>query len=190
MQKGGILIWIIIGTVVVLVAGGTYYLSRSSSPKPSVTPIAVSQTPQPTPSPSDASPAPTSAGETANWKTYTTNSGKYTFKYPQNLIVKEYTQGGPPNSPKVIQPSLVITPPHTDKELSESISISVYNNSNNYSLEDWITKYVFRGPYKYTNVTIDGHHAIRSSEIPSAFEEDQVFVVNSGKIYQIGPDFC
>lgn len=68
-QKGQIQILIGI-LILVIIAGGAYFLGKSSGPKPS-TPI-TSQTPQPTPSPT---PDPT-----ANWKIYT---GKYvTFEYP------------------------------------------------------------------------------------------------------------
>lgn len=47
MQKGQILIWIIVGSLVIALAGGAYYLGRSTSPKPS-TPTVTSPTPQPT----------------------------------------------------------------------------------------------------------------------------------------------
>jgi len=95
MQKGQILIWIIVGALVIAVAGGAYYLGRSTSPKPSPAPTVTSQTPQPTssPSPSDASPAPTGAGETANWKTYTNTTFNYSIKYPPEVSLEEKPGG-------------------------------------------------------------------------------------------------
>lgn len=82
MQKGQILIWIIVGSLLIALAGGAYYLGRSTSPKPQATPV-VSQTPQPTPSPSS------SPDETANWKTYTNSKYGYSVKYPPNLETSE-----------------------------------------------------------------------------------------------------
>lgn len=79
MQKGQAFIWIIVGSLVIAIAGGAYYLGRPTSPKPSSNPVITSQTPQPTLNP-DASPAPTGVGETSTWKTY---QGKYfSFQYP------------------------------------------------------------------------------------------------------------
>lgn len=80
MQKGQTPILIIVGIlVVVVIAGGAYYLGRTTNPKPSPTPVVTSQSPQPTP---NASPTPTDAGETANWITYTNIKANYSFKYP------------------------------------------------------------------------------------------------------------
>lgn len=79
MQKGQILIWIIVGAMVIAVAGGAYYLGRSTSPKPSATTTVTSQTPQPTPTSSSI------PDETTNWKTYANEKFKISFKYPSNL---------------------------------------------------------------------------------------------------------
>ena len=70
--------------VLILAAiGGAYYLGTK---KPSVVPtqVVTSQTPQPTPA---ASPAPTGAGETATWKTYTNTVHKFSIKYPNTFKV-------------------------------------------------------------------------------------------------------
>ena len=84
MQKGQILIWVIVGTLIIVVAGGAYFLGRSTSPKPSATPTVISQTPQPIPSPSP-SPVPsttTTVSKTDGNGTYTDISAGFTFKYP------------------------------------------------------------------------------------------------------------
>ena len=138
-------------------------------------------------SPKTAQPSPTSSDRTANWKIYTNSTGKYLLLYPPTLIAKEFTKTKDPNSPEDIPPSLVLSPNHNDNELSESIGVSVYKNQNNYSLKDWVTNEVWQGTknIKYTSLTIDGEPAIRTSEIPREFEEDQVFVEKNNKIYQI-----
>lgn len=75
------------------VTGGAYFFGKSQSPKPQPpSPVFVSPTPQATPVSSsipDASPAPTGAGETANWKTYTNTKYGFSLKYPDNLKIIE-----------------------------------------------------------------------------------------------------
>lgn len=79
MQKGQALVLILVGILIIIsVAGGAYFLGKSSTPKPQP-PKPVVQTPQPTP---DASPVPTGTGETANWKTYTSIKYGYSIDYP------------------------------------------------------------------------------------------------------------
>ena len=48
MQRGQVLIFLLVGILFIAVAGGAYYLGRQTTPKPSPTPTVVSQTPQPT----------------------------------------------------------------------------------------------------------------------------------------------
>lgn len=53
-EGGQIIIWIIVGALVIAIAGGAYYLGRSTSPKSSTNPAVTSQTPQPITSPSSS----------------------------------------------------------------------------------------------------------------------------------------
>lgn len=93
MQKGQILIWIIVGAMIIAAAGGAYFLGRSTSPKPPTTPTVVSQTPQPTPTPS--------ADETANWKTLTSEELGFSIKYPNTWSIKPVPQSPTdPNPPR------------------------------------------------------------------------------------------
>lgn len=108
MQKGQVLIWVIVGTLIIAVAGGTFYLGRSITPKPSPALPSI-LTPSPTP---DASPAPDGAGATANWKTYTgetmyttDGSSKFSIKYPPEWWINEnelHLQGARAGSEDVI----------------------------------------------------------------------------------------
>lgn len=80
MQKGFLLIWILVGVlVIVAVAGGAYFLGRQTTPKPS--PAPVSQNVQPTPTP-DETANPDSIG--ANWKIYEDLELGFSLKYPFN----------------------------------------------------------------------------------------------------------
>jgi len=99
MQKGQIFIWMIVGALVILVAGGSLFYTNYSNNRTKTVPnpVITSQTPPqptPSPSPSNASPTPTGAGETANWKTYTDPVSGYTVKYPPNWTLTEGPKKG------------------------------------------------------------------------------------------------
>ncbi len=79
MQKGQILIWIIVGGLVIVIAGGAlFYTNYSNNRTKSFLTPTVSQTPQPTP-----------VDETANWKTYTNNKYAFSLNYPPNWKIEE-----------------------------------------------------------------------------------------------------
>lgn len=103
MQKGNSLIFLLVGIVILVVAGGAFYLGRSTSPKPLPTPIIISQNPEPTPTSTstDASPAPIGSGETANWKTYTNSQYSFSFKYPPSYSYKANHVATSPNYPEI-----------------------------------------------------------------------------------------
>lgn len=98
MEKGQTVLWIMVGVLIIAgIAGGAYYLGKSTTPKSSPAPVVTSpaatqrgeQTSQSSPI-KDASPAPTGAGETANWKTYTDNIDNFTVRYPQSWTVNRF----------------------------------------------------------------------------------------------------
>jgi len=85
MQKGSILIFLLMGIFILGVAGGAYYLARSTSSKPPASPTVISQTPQPTPTPFNETANPDSIG--ANWKTYVNETYKYSLKVPNDWVI-------------------------------------------------------------------------------------------------------
>lgn len=92
-QKGQVLIFLIVGMLVVAIAGGAFYLGKTFQ-KTAPTPLTVSQTPRSSVSlapQSTAVPQPTLVpDETANWKTYT--SKDISFKYPSTwTIIDNYS---------------------------------------------------------------------------------------------------
>ncbi len=130
-MKGFFQIWLIVGALVILIAGGAYYFGYDHGWEKS-TNSQISQTPQPispTPSP-DASPAPTGAGETANWKTYTNTKAGYSIKYPDDYTLTVDNDLIYDGVPAVsIAPTTPTFPPS-----NYSISIATEKNSKNLSL--------------------------------------------------------
>lgn len=86
MQKGQALIFLLVGILVIVVAGGAFYLGRQTTPKSSPVSVVTSQTPQPT---TNTNPESTSSAETSDWKIYTNNEFNYTMKYPNDLEITQ-----------------------------------------------------------------------------------------------------
>lgn len=88
MQKGQGLIFIIVGILVTaLIAGGAYYLGRSTSPKPSANPV-VTSTATPFSTPLSTETLVKMDDETTHWKTYTNTQLGFEMKYPPEKIVE------------------------------------------------------------------------------------------------------
>lgn len=77
-QKGLSLILIIVGIGIVgTLVGGVYYLGKFQTLKPqSQNPVISQTTPMPSPTPD----------EIANWKTFRSTNGRYSIKYPSDII--------------------------------------------------------------------------------------------------------
>ena len=95
MQKGQAPILILVGILIIAVAGGAYYLGtfknvKLQSQNPVVTSIQVSASPVSS-STFVASSTPISSDETANWKIYINSQFGFSVKYPPSWILHEYS---------------------------------------------------------------------------------------------------
>lgn len=77
-MKGFSQIWIIVGALIVIIAGGAYYLGRFTYPKPSPNPAVTSPTPQP------ISPTPT-----GDEKTFCSNKLNFCIQVPAEWKASE-----------------------------------------------------------------------------------------------------
>ena len=160
MQKGFGLIYILIGVLILVsVAGGTYYLGRQATLKPSPASVITSQTPHPTLAP-DASPVPTGVRETANWKTYTNTVYGYSISYPSGWSAITGLTCQMDTSATTTQDSLICLTPHslplTADQVSgkdfqgtidaqnkfQAISIRIYIKPAGISSHDYFKQYI------------------------------------------------
>lgn len=91
MQKGQTLIWVIAGALII--AGGVFYLGRSSNPKPSPTQIVTSQTPQSSPNAGPTEFKQETYNPPSGWKKFNSNLLKLSFYYPSEFKVTESGEG-------------------------------------------------------------------------------------------------
>lgn len=92
MQKGFGIIYILIGILVLgLVAGGAYYLGKSTSPQPTPQPFypPPSSTPSLPPLDKNLPILNKTSDQTANWKTYTNQKFHYSLEYPSTWYIGE-----------------------------------------------------------------------------------------------------
>jgi len=85
-------ILLLIVIIIILIAVGGKYLALNSKPKPEPVVSKVTPTSGPTPLPSitsvkESSPTASPIDETANWKTYTSQEGKYSIRYPDSVKI-------------------------------------------------------------------------------------------------------
>lgn len=94
-QKGLMLLILGVAILLIIVAGGAYYLGSKNTnltSKPEVPQPATSAT---TPT---LNPITSTEDSTAGWKTYTSTEGKYSIKYPQDWVVEVYKEKYPYNT--------------------------------------------------------------------------------------------
>lgn len=163
-QKGFFPIMIGMIILLIVVAGGAYYLgtqnsksnlpSTSQSNQPTVSPTENSQYP-----PSTITPSPTS-GTMVNWKSYISTKAKYSFKYPP-----EWPLVSVPESPQctVCIETFVFSPAYNPNSGDTNIAvIQVFKESNIKSLDDYVNIHVkgdqSKVDLKYT--TVGGERAV------------------------------
>ncbi len=158
MQKGQTPVLILVGIlIIIVVAGGAYFLGKSANSKPSSTPVVTSQSPQPALIPQstpDASPAPTGAGETTNWKIYTNSEYGFSFKYPSNW---KYEPN--PAFPTTIAFFEVgVTPIHHDGDTKSNEVFNFSPGVNDSSLDELKKEYYPDA----IDTTVDGKPALKT----------------------------
>lgn len=206
MQKGFAQVIILVGLVMVIViAGGAYYLGKSSStaPKPSPNPAITSQvskTPQPTtaqnPQPS-AIPMPT-PDPTADWKIFNSDFG-YSFKYPKNFWITSgetrrikdgrlnYEHGDAPPAPQGTVGFLAIV-----ESMSDSADVLA-----NQKLDDFtkyrvlVDKTILVSGYKTRYVELESTDNIKILDILVFIQKDNSYaiylmVANDNKSSELG----
>lgn len=116
-QAGYILPIIGILLSIFIIAGGTYYLKIFKKSQ-TQNPVVISQTPQTT-----SAPIP-SPDPTANWKTYTSNSGKFSLKYPPEFKIQN-------NQPTTLDLDIIyLAPGSYPLELNNGFALTVSTIEN------------------------------------------------------------
>lgn len=151
---------IIFGIVMLLVgfAGGYLFFAPKSNVSPNKQAAQIAPTVmQVTPSISHAI-SPTNGvnqifNDTANWKTYTSKTNLFSFKYPSTW--KEDRNEPGEEVILTAPPSPECAPPHACGGVLDGVSVSVYNNPTSLSIQDFIKK----DPYNMYNLS----HFVKNS---------------------------
>lgn len=182
MQRGQIFIFLLIGILIIAGVGGAYYLGRSTSPKPSATPIVISQTPQPTP---DASREPTGSTKTANWKVFESPTYGFSYKYPTDWENDNFCQNCPPqpiiekSSERYLHPKQVKYP--------EGITYIIEDKRYSLSLEGY-KNLERRDPsnQEVSDISIGGYRGIRiKGTLEDGSKKDNAIFENKNYIFKI-----
>ena len=185
------LLWIILGIILLVIAGGVgYYLGSRNSTGPSYqtgNQMVVTKVPTATPTPDP----------TANWTMYSSAKYGYSVKYPTNLVAKEdntyyhyvaFTATGaalPKFLISVIPETFVVK------------DVAAYN----YMSSDWIdlfytmkvggTNTTSSGAVftELPSVTVDGQSAIAVQVVATGYKQQRVYVKKGGYIYMISNSY-
>lgn len=100
MQKGQVLIFLLVGILILAAASGAYYLGKSqstepaknipASPEPSSQSIPPQTTTTTTPSPTNK---PTVTNQRTDWLTYTDTKAGFSIQYPSTMKINELIAG-------------------------------------------------------------------------------------------------
>lgn len=121
------------------------------------------------------------AADVTNWKIYTNSKNNYSIKYPSEWKVVESNELEE-NINSLVGFSAIQAPYH------QYVTIIVYNNGENLSIEDLVKKYIAQGKFQYTPIKVDEIQGEETEDIPGATDYFDVFVKKSSKIYQIRAD--
>jgi hypothetical protein len=188
MQRGFAAILFLIGlAIVLLLGGGLYYVVQPSLLK-------VSNSIQSSP------PSKTSSltDETFEWETYRDTQYRYSFKYPKNWTYKssgnntQYQSNLPDFLNKSYDTFFDVKNNLDIKGLPLLLNVSIYNNTQNWTLERWVNQLeeFSGGAYiSQENIQVAGNNAIRAKVNP-AFEVIYGSYISTDKktniLYSIG----
>lgn len=114
----------------------------------------------------------------SNWKTYNSNLGNYTLKYPPDWYQNEYLAGES-------VPRLELSPvQYKYPQSGQTITVFVYDNPNNLSIDQFEKNQSGISP-NWQVQNIAGLQGERSQTLPGQFENDAVFVKKDNKIYEL-----
>lgn len=185
-QEGQLLVLVLIGILVLAgVAGGAYFLGKSSKSEPVKVTSQTQPPPQPTSVPQvsptpDVSSVPTDTAETVNWLTFTSTKHTYSIKYPTSW--KKEMPSVTENDPTQELVSFV-----SDTKFSDSLDggpysvfISFYNNPQHKNFKDLVIEHdKLSSPlidnFSYTEDLLNGKKVYKTQSMPSQFGVDSTF---------------
>jgi hypothetical protein len=202
MPKKTLIITVIIVAVIALGATAVYIVQRQEAGKvkrpeevttipsapekpeaqPSETPPITEVTPQP------ETPTTTEPIDTSNWKVYRNEKYRFEVRYPINWEFWEnkYEQEGRKLAFGLSGTLFDVT--FHEKEGYQSSSITVYDNSKNYSLKDWLEKesVIIYPDVPVEPISISGAEGIKAIVIGCCDTQFlSVFLLRGDKIYEL-----
>ncbi len=158
MKQSGLAPILIVVLVAILGVGGYFWFSYSNNQTKPAQNVQTTKTPAPATKPestsSAASPAPNGAGETANWKTYTSKNNGYTVKYPASWETYGYSRT--PNDDADIVGERFFRPiGQKDDGFAITIRTTLSKETNYVQTENFI-KGFFDDGRKISSIQVDG----------------------------------
>ena len=120
-------------------------------------------------------PESTSSADLSTWKTYADNKNNFSFKYPKTW---EMEQEG--TTTRVFDPKSRYSPSFSH------VSYSFFRNTDIVNIEDYVEQLLKTYPtLQFTSITVGGLEGKRTTGIPSADLNDNVFVKRGDTIFNI-----
>lgn len=128
------------------------------------------------------------ADQTADWKTYENTTDNYSFQYPAEWVIKTENHAGYKTSWIVLTPPIPPCPTNFDRmgcALTDRINISVDDNAENFSIEDFAKRVNNNYSMKFTSSLIGGEKALRTNDRLGQYAHEDVYVAKDKKVYTL-----